>query len=171
MGAVRDHSILIACIGAGSAVFAAFAKPICESIFPEAPATKPGVVAAAGAEPITPTPPDAAGTIEGAWKQYVLLPEEGAVYIGTFVVGKSKGEYVISPRAQNEGKYDDQRKFQTSIGIFDVAYDGRAWTFNSNWGAGEVGNFALQRVSPTVFEGEIRVAGQFSNKTRFVKIE
>ena len=109
--------------------------------------------------------------IEGAWKQYVLDPIEGDVYIGTFVVSRYRGDYVISPRTQNEGQLNDQATFQTSIGIFDVAYDGQRWSFNSNWGKGEVGNFELARQSPTMFEGEIRVAGKLSNRTRMVKIE
>jgi hypothetical protein len=164
MGAIRDRSILIACIGAGSAIAAAFAKPICETLFPGSPAPRPGLAAIAPADPspITPTP----NTIEGAWKQYILSEDEGDVYLGTLVVGRSKGEYVISPRTQTEGE-----RMQDSIGVFDVAFDGRVWSFNSNWGDGEVGNFELKRVSPTVFEGEIRVAGALSNRTRFVKIE
>jgi hypothetical protein len=161
MGVVRDRSLLIAIIGGVSVIVAAVAKPILEAVLPVRPSPAPTAVAATG-DPITPTP----ATIEGAWKQYVLSPQEGAVYIGTFVVSKHRGEYLLSPRAQSAGE-----RFQTSIGVFDVVYDGRTWTFNSNWGGGDVGNFALQRVSPTVFEGEIRVAGQLSNRTRFVKIE
>jgi hypothetical protein len=178
MGAVRDHSIAIACIGAGSAIIAAFAKPICETLFPGPEQPRPPAVAAAPVEPvraagplaetpITPTPQ----TIEGAWKQYVLDPIEGDIYIGTFVVSRYRGDYVISPRTQNEGQMGDELTFQTSIGIFDVAYDGQRWTFNSNWGQGEVGNFELARKSATTFEGEIRVAGKLSNRTRMVKIE
>jgi len=167
MGVVRDHSVTIACIGAGSAIIAAFAKPICEALFPDKP-EPPRTVAAAAAEPgakpapVTPTP----GGIEGAWKQYILTEDEGAVYLGTFVVARSEGEYVISPRTQLEGE-----RMENSIGVTDVSYDGRGWSFNSNWGKGRVGNFELERLSPNVFEGEIRVAGKFENRTRFVKIE
>lgn len=183
MGAVRDHSIAIACIGAGSAIIAAFAKPICDTLFPGPEHSKPPAVVAAPADPgrsaepvtqtssttspITPTP----RTIEGAWKQYVIDPIEGDVYIGTFVVARYRGDYVISPRTQNEGQLNDEVKFQTSIGVFDVAYDGERWSYNTNWGGGEFGNFELRRTSPTEFEGEIRVAGRLSNRTRVVKIE
>jgi hypothetical protein len=73
---------------------------------------------------------------------------------------------VISPRTQSEGE-----RMENSIGVTDVSYDGRGWSFNSNWGKGRVGNFELERLSPTVFEGEIRVAGKFENRTRFVRIE
>lgn len=59
-----------------------------------------------------------------------------------------------------------------TLGIFDVAYDGQRWSFHSNWGQDRgVGNFELVRVSPTVFEGDLRVAGEASNRTRWVKIE
>jgi hypothetical protein len=168
MGAIRDRSILIACIGAGSAIFAAFAKPICDTLFGDSPQPSTAAVATDPADParvdspITPTP----DTIMGAWKQYVLTPDEGDVYLGTFVVSQLRGEYVISPRTQSEGD-----RMMNTLGVFDVSYNGERWTFNSNWGGGEVGNFELQRVSPTVFEGEIRIAGRLSNRTRFVKIE
>jgi hypothetical protein len=172
MGAVRDHSVLIACIGAGSAVVAAFAKPIVDYFSPGPAAAGPEVVAVAPVEPVTPTPALPApvtptpGGIEGAWKQYIVLQDQGEIYVGTFVVARSGGDYVVAPRTQTEGD-----SFQTSIGVFDVSYDGQRWTFNSNWGKGEVGNFALRRVSPTEFTGEIRIAGKFENNTKFVKIE
>ena len=174
MSAVRDRSILIACIGAGAAIVASVAKPVCDSLFPSSRPPQAAIVvttsgdpATVGHSPVTPTPTTAdADAIVGAWKQYVLSPQEGAVHIATFVVVRSKGEYIISPRTQNEGE-----QFQNSISVFDVAYDGNVWTYNSNWGGGEIGNFELKRVSPTVFEGEIRVAGKLSNRTRLVKIE
>jgi hypothetical protein len=158
MGAVRDHSITIACIGAGAAIITAVAKPVCEALLPDKPEPTRTVASA----PVTPTP----GGIEGAWKQYILTQDEGAVFLGSFVVARAEGEYVISPRTQIEGE-----RMENSIGVTDVSYDGRDWTFNSNWGKGRVGNFELERLSPTVFEGEIRVAGKFENRTRFVKIE
>jgi hypothetical protein len=168
MGAIRDRSILIACIGAGSAIFAAFAKPICDTLFGDSPEPSHAAVADAPADPVRPESPvtPTPDTIMGAWKQYVLTPDEGDVYLGTFVVSQLRGEYVINPRTQSEGE-----RMMNTLGVFDVSYNGERWTFNSNWGGGEVGNFELQRVSPTVFEGEIRVAGRLSNRTRFVKIE
>ena len=86
--------------------------------------------------------------------------------LGAFVVTRQRGEYVISARSQNESE-----RIMNSIGIFDVQYDGALWTFNSNWGKGEVGAFHLQRQTDTVFEGEIRVAGQIPNRIKWVKIE
>lgn len=185
MGVMRDHSVLIACIGAGSAVLAAFAKPICDVLAPGEPSTPIAVVHApvdpprATPTPITPTPgepPAHRPNIEGAWKQYILSQDQGVVYLGTFVVGRSQGEYVISPRVQQNGPHGTTHEYQPSLGIFEVVYDGQTWRFNSNWGRNEngeeeVGNFELHRVSPTIFEGEIRVAGELSNRTRMVKIE
>jgi hypothetical protein len=183
MGMPKDKGVLIACIGATSAIVAAFAKPICAVLFedddkPRAaavaadnnrPLTTPladsGRAALNGDEPITPTP--SAPSIEGAWKQYVLVDGTEPVYLGTFVVSRYKGEWVISPRSQSEGA-----NLVNTLGIFDVAYDGQHLSFNSNWGQDQgVGNFELARISPTVFEGEIRIAGQLSNRTRLVKIE
>jgi hypothetical protein len=167
MGVVRDRSVLIACIGAGSAIVAAFAKPICDTLFAERP-VKPAVITTGdAAHSVTATPggKNAPG-IEGAWKQYVLTEDEGVVYMSTFVVATGDEGYVISPRKQVEGE-----RFQTSLGVFDIAYDGAHWSYNSNWGDGEVGNFELERVSPTVFEGDIRLAGKLLRRTRLVKVE
>jgi len=164
MGVVRDRSVLIACIGAGAAVFAAFAKPLCDALLPDRPATT--ATTDADDRDITPTPMTKTHGIEGAWKQYVLTEDEGAVYMSTFVVSSGEDGYVISPRSQVEGE-----RFQTSLGVFDVAYDGDRWSYNSNWGDGEVGNFELARVSPTVFEGDIRLAGKLLRRTRLVKVQ
>jgi len=164
MSVLKDRQVLIAVIGATSAVVAAFAKPICTTLFSSADKPRAAATATEPAEPITPTP--STPSIEGSWKQYVLVPEEGPVYLGTFVVSRHRGDYIVAPRTQTEGE-----RYINTLGVFDVSYNGKQWSFNSNWGGGEVGNFDLTRVSPTVFEGEIRVAGQLSNRTRFVKIE
>ncbi len=168
MGAVKENSILIACIGAGAAVVAAFAKPICDSLFPEKPAQPPAVYASTDGpgSPITPTPMNP--PIEGTWRQF-MPSDNGAEdeLVGTFVVARTPdGAYVISPRAQAEGE-----QYQNAVGVFDVAYDGHVWTYNTNWGNGEIGNFEFKRVSPTEFAGEIRVAGKLEHRTRVVKIE
>jgi hypothetical protein len=191
MGAYRDRGVLIACIGATSAIVAASAKPICSVLFEEEePRTIVAVAEDYRGARTTPfadsgratrsdsgrgvrgrddaiTPTASVPTIEGAWKQYVLVGGAEAMYLGTFVVSRYKGEWVMSPRTQGEGEY-----MVNTLGIFDVAYDGERWTFNSKWGHDQgVGNFELKRVSPTVCEGEIRIAGQLSNRTRWVKIE
>jgi hypothetical protein len=161
-----EKSVLIALIGAVSAIVAAVAAPICSTLLssdspqPAAAAT-PTSIAIAAESPVTPGVP-----IEGTWKQWVYDETGTPVEIGAFVVSRQRGEYVISARRQNEGE-----RIMNSIGIFDVQYDGALWTFNSNWGKGEVGNFHLERQTDTVFEGEIRVAGQIPNRTKWVKIE
>lgn len=151
----KDRQLLIACIGAISAIVAAFAAPIWSS-FSSSPAAESIVDIAPKGPPL-----------EGAWKQYVTHPLRGEeVHLGTFVVSKFNGEYVISARAQSEDS-----EHLNSIAIYDVQYDGRRLTFNSNWGNGEIGNFEMERTSPSEFRGVIYVAGQPGNRTRFVKIE
>jgi hypothetical protein len=154
----KDRQLLIACIGGFCAIVAAFATPIWTTFFsnPTPPATESLVDDTPSGQPF-----------EGAWKQYVTHPVHGnEVHLGTFVVSKYKGDYAISARAQSEDP-----EHLNSIAIYDVRYDGKRLTFNSNWGNGQVGNFEMQRTSPSEFKGVIYVAGQPGNHTRFVKIE
>jgi hypothetical protein len=154
----KDRQLLIACIGGISAIIAAFAAPIWTTFFssPAPPAAEALVNDTLSRPPL-----------EGAWKQYVTHPVRGdEVHLGTFVVSKYKGEYAISARAQVEAP-----DHQNSLAIYDVRYDGQHLSFNSNWGNGQIGNFEMERTSPSEFKGVIYVAGQPGNHTRFVKIE
>jgi hypothetical protein len=165
MQTLRDKSVHIALIGAISAILAAVAAPICSKLLssdssqPAAGTTPTSGLAAES--PVVPGIP-----IEGTWKQWVYDETETPVEMGAFVVSRQRGEYVISARRQNESE-----RIMNTIGIFDVQYDGSLWTFNSHWGKGKVGNFHLQRRTDTVFEGEILVAGETPNRTKWVKIE
>lgn len=166
MKTLGEKSVLIALIGAVSAIVAAVAAPICSTLLstdlPQpAAAASTSILVADETSPVTPGAP-----LEGTWRQWVYDETSTPVEIGDFVVTRRRGEYVISARRQNEGE-----RIMNSIGIFDVRYDGALLTFNSNWGHGEVGNFHLERKTDTVFEGEIRVAGQIPNRTKLVKIE
>jgi hypothetical protein len=170
MQTFRDKSLTIALIGAISAILAAVAAPICSKLLSDtsqpAAATTP-TSAVAPKSPVAAESPVAAGIpIEGTWKQWVYDETGTPVELGAFVVARQRGEYVISARRQHESE-----RIMNTIGIFDVQYDGSLWTFNSHWGKGKVGNFHLQRQTDTVFEGEILVAGELPNRTRWVKIE
>jgi hypothetical protein len=163
MESLRDKSVHIALIGAIAAILAAVAAPICSKLL-SSDSSQPAAA-------VTPTSgiesPVVAGIpIEGTWKQWVYDETQTPVELGAFVVSRQRGEYVISARRQNESE-----RIMNTIGIFDVQYDGSLWTFNSHWGKGKVGNFHLQRQTDTVFEGEIRVAGEKPNRTKWVKIE
>jgi len=151
----RERPVLIAVIGAIAAVAAAIATPICSRLL-SSDSPPP-----AAELPVSPGIP-----IEGTWKQWVYDETGTPVEIGAFVVTRQRGEYVIGARRQNESE-----RILNSLGIFDVQYDGTLWTFNSNLGKGEVGNFHLERQTDTVFEGEIRVADRIPNRTKWVKIE
>ena len=105
--------------------------------------------------------------ILGTWQQFGFLPATSQwEYLGTFVVAKANGVYAMSAREQRE---DPQ--FVNSIGIFDVQSDGTSWTFNSNWGRGDVGNFLLQKVSSTVFEGTASVGARVVGRTKWVRVQ
>ena len=71
MGDYTDQAVLIAFIGATSAIVAAFAKPICSTLFDDEGQPRRRRWPATRREPITPTP--SVPSIEGAWKQYVLV--------------------------------------------------------------------------------------------------
>ena len=162
-----DKSVLIAVIGASSAIIAAFAAPLCSKLLSDKNET-PTILALAPPRPTeqvlssTPRTP----SIEGTWKQWCFDESNIPVEIGTFIVTRQGGEYVMGARVQVE-----ERRIQNSIGIFNVEYDGKLWTFNSNLGGGDVGNFHLERKTDTVFEGEIRVADRAPNRTKWVKIQ
>lgn len=111
--------------------------------------------------------PSAGDVILGTWQQYGWIPAtQQWDYFGTFVVARNNGAYTMSAREQRE---DPQ--LLNSIGIFDVQSDGTTWTFNSNWGRGDVGNFSLQKLSNTLFEGDISVRSQVVGRTKWVRIQ
>jgi len=109
----------------------------------------------------------AGDVILGQWRQYVYDPGSGQwQLLGSVLVGKNALGYTMAPGEQVESP-----GILNSISIFDVKFDGYTWTFNSNWGQGRVGNFALRRVSDTLFEGDSSYAGQFLQRNRWVKVQ
>jgi hypothetical protein len=162
-----DKSLLIAVIGACSAIIAAVAAPLCSTLLSNEDETPTPIVLA----PRQPTeriiiPTHSTLSLEGTWKQLCFDESNIPVEIGTFIVSRQGGEYVMGARVQVE-----EQRIQNSIGIFNVEYDGKLWTFNSNLGGGDVGNFHLERKTDTVFEGEIRVADKAPNRTKWVKLQ
>jgi hypothetical protein len=134
----------------------------------EPPASSAAFQTPQAAAVITASHPEAApgDVILGVWRQYVYVDPDQLRPLGTFAVGKRGGEYTMAAREQVESA-----DLLNSIGIFDVASDGELWTFNSNWGQGRVGNFELRRMSPTVFEGDVKYLGQVVSRNRWVKVE
>lgn len=125
---------------------------------------------ALGSEP-TPSPATAkkAGDIIlGTWKQYNLMPgESNWRYLSTFDVIKNHyGEYSMSPQKQQEGI-----DIYNSIGISHVTSDGQHWNFDSNWGNGRIGHFAMNRVSDGQFEGNVTSNGQVVGITRWMRVD
>ena len=115
----------------------------------------------------TSTREDPGDVILGSWQQYIPDQATGAwQHVGTFVVTKSEGSYVMSAREQRSAP-----DMVNSIGIFAVQSDGNTWSFNSNWGEGRVGNFLLERVSNTSFEGTIQADGSEVTRTRWTRTQ
>lgn len=125
--------------------------------------------ASAAAEPSETLPPrsNPGDVILGTWQQFGFDPATSQwEYLGTFVAAKVNGAYTMSAREQREDP-----RLLNSIGIFDVRSDGTSWSFNSNWGRGAVGNFLLQKVSSTSFEGTISVDTRIVGRTKWVRIQ
>ena len=132
----------------------------------ELPPAQPAVMRSEPVQAASLLPSDVPGdVIIGAWRQYLYVGSEELRFLGTFVVGKSNGVYTMAAREQVEAA-----DVINSIGIFDVACDGEIWTFKSNWGQGRVGQFVLQRVSPTIFDGSVYFDGGVA-ANRWIKVE
>lgn len=115
----------------------------------------------------TPRPSSPGDVILGTWQQFLFDPANSKwEYLGTFVVARMDSAYTMSAREQREDP-----RLLNSIGIFDVRSDGTSWSFNSNWGRGMVGNFQLQKVSSTSFEGTISVDNRVVGRTKWVRIQ
>lgn len=113
------------------------------------------------AQPRSPTTGDATNplpgdVILGTWKHWNTVPgNDTLVYMSTVVVTRTPSGYLMSVRDQAEDP-----SITNGIGIDHVECDGETWTFDSNWGHGEVGHFVLQRRSPTLFEGIVYQKGK-----------
>ena len=101
-------------------------------------------------------------SIVGQWKQYAY-DTDGSIYLGIFAVSKQGNSYSMSA-------YEQPTNSINSVGLYDVDYDGKNWSFKSNWANGEKGTFKLHKVSNTVFEGDVLSNGRIVDKNRWIKI-
>jgi hypothetical protein len=83
----------------------------------------------------------------GEWAQFVLLNDVWRP-LGVYRVEEAGGEYRMSPVKQTEGP-----DVITSKGLSDVKLSGEDWSFKSDWGKGDVGQFRLRRAAPGVYLG------------------
>jgi hypothetical protein len=92
--------------------------------------------------------------ILGTWRHSDSIPGDDR-YLSTVIVTRTPSGYLMSVRDQAEDS-----TITNGIGIDHVECDGETWTFDSNWGKGEVGHFVLKRRSPTLFEGTVYENGK-----------
>jgi hypothetical protein len=84
----------------------------------------------------------------GDWQQYVFA--DGAWRgLGVYRVTVSDGgDYRMEPVSQSQDP-----GVTTSKGLSNVNFSGRTWSFSSDWGNGDVGEFRLQRMAPGLYAG------------------
>lgn len=106
-----------------------------------------------------------ADAILGTWDQYALINGRYE-RLGRFTVLKNGSEFVMAPVEQSRDP-----TIVNSIGIDSVAFDGINWVFVSEWSNGGRGEFRLQRISATEFQGAVWIEGVRSTENRWVKID
>lgn len=88
--------------------------------------------------------------IIGMWDQYIYYNKEGKTayhYAGTFQLTKKKGKYYM----QQVGT--KLPELIHSQGVSEIKFDGKEWTFYSDWGNYGVGFFRLKLKKRNEFEG------------------
>lgn len=101
----------------------------------------------------------------GTWEHYAATSGSDFVYTAR-VVGTRLGDQYYLAIVHQTG---NRLQAEPSRGLSDVESDGTSLRFKSDWGDGEIAQFALHRVSDTVFEGLSVIQGkvwQFDRLTR-----
>jgi len=95
-------------------------------------------------------------SIEGLWKQYMLVNED-YFYGGTFVVTKNSGTYEMHYYDEDIDreieKGNQTIKVTSSKGLYDITFIENIWEFKSEWSGDRVGVFKLNERYPDIFEG------------------
>jgi hypothetical protein len=102
----------------------------------------------------------------GRWRQYDVDGLGNTRYLSTVLVSKHDHDYIMAIA----GVAADP-DVGSSRGVFDVRYDGTTWTFNSDWGNGQIGMFILRDVAPDVFEGQVYLNGAVVGRSRWTRAE
>ena len=85
--------------------------------------------------------------VTGEWAQFILDNEVWRP-LGVYRVEQADDGYRMTPVRQAEGP-----SVTPSRGLSDVRFSGEDWSFNSDWGDGNVGQFRLRRAAPSVYLG------------------
>jgi hypothetical protein len=90
----------------------------------------------------------------GTWQQYVIA-DGHPVYLATFSFEKVGDDFAVTPLDVAPCTFP-QADFRT----FGHRYDGRHWSFNSDWHEYGIANFELDKVDPGRFEGYAYLDGE-----------
>jgi hypothetical protein len=85
--------------------------------------------------------------VTGDWQQFVLVDDVWRM-LGTYRVEKAGDQYRMAPVSQTKGP-----GVVNSKGLSDVQFSGEDWSFLSDWGNNDVGQFRLRRAAPGVYLG------------------
>lgn len=98
---------------------------------------------------------DAAGhPLAGLWRQ-TMLDGRREVAGGLFIVTADEVGLSMRPLSQSGSV-----EVNNSRGLTDVAFSGTLWTFKSDWGQGQTGEFRLMRKSADEFRGASYLNGR-----------
>jgi gentisate 1,2-dioxygenase len=86
--------------------------------------------------------------VTGDWQQFVLDGQGAWRALGVYRVEETNGEYRMTPVSQSQDP-----DVTTSKGLSNVQFTGKDWTFNSDWGNGDVAEFRLRRIGPGIYAG------------------
>ncbi len=100
----------------------------------------------------------------GNWNQYVFEDNRWR-YLGTFAV-YFKEDYVMVPLNQNNSP-----DLIHSKGIYQVNFFGNEWTFKSDWGNGNVGEFYLKKIGAGIYHGYPYLRGQRLSENLWILVE
>lgn len=119
----------------------------------------------------TETPPEnradkAPRDIIGTWKQYASKDGVATQYLGTFLVSRRDGRYVMDYTEKT-----DAPNVRDTLGISDITFEGTDWTFSSTWGENDIGYFSLRRVSDVLFVGTVSRNGQITGENLWERVE
>lgn len=102
---------------------------------------------------------------EGNWKQLVWTTNRWKE-LGVFRLHKESGMYLMHPVEQVESP-----TVINSKGLFNVQVSQEKWSFSSDWGNGDIGQFELTRVWEGIYIGKASLNGQVTSLNLWLKVE
>ena len=102
----------------------------------------------------------------GEWQQFIWTRDGNWRAVGTFLVYLQDGVYHMRPIEQEKAP-----DLVNSRGLSDLHYNETRWTFNSDWGDGNIGVFRLTRIEPGVYAGYAYLREERRGKNLWVLVK